>query len=1454
MRTFLLSLGLIVLISHGAYSQNPFQTRQTGNWNDANTWEEDTGGGFAVTANTPTSASGTITIRNTHTVTVTTNVTIDQTTVQSGGVLTVNGAITLSINPNASGLNISSGATLNNNGIINQGGLGNRFVVVDGTVNHAGSFAGATVARLVFNSGSNYNHQFADGAAIPTASWNANSTVNIVGYTSGNLMPPSGLGQTFGNFTWNSPGQDVTISLNAGLTNVLGNLSFVNTGPNGVYFSLSGTGFTLAITGSLVIGNSGVVGVSSLDSGPSTLSVGSISISGAGYIQFAEDQDVTVNISGDFTIAGTSIVEYSANGANTTLNLSGNYVQTGGSVQSTVGSGTINFVGTGSQTVTSSTVATGNIGYSVANTSTVSIPGNNFISGTGTLTVNGGLNVGSTNSSGAIQTGVSNGNVRVGGIRTYNSGSTITYSGSPSFIGSGHPISSGVNVIINSSGTSLFGNRTIGGNLTLTSGNLTVGANTLTLNGNFTPNSNSIVVSPTSSLSIGGSGAFGSLAITGGPTINNLTLNRTATGSITLVSNLSIAGTFTQTAGVVNLNGNTLTIGGAFSRVAGELNGTGSSSLVINGVGALPAGVAINGTLNTVTLNRASSTLATLGSFNLTNLNLLSGTFQNGGTITLATNGLITRDTGSLTGAGIISAATTYDVLYTNTGPPISTGSELPSDITQLRNLTINSSGQINLNAAATINGLLTLTSGVFNAGGFPIDLKGNLESNNPSILTSSSITFSGATSISGSTPVIFGNVTVTVTGSLTPTSALAINGNLVNNGTLNSGSGTVTFGGTTAISGSSTSSFNNVVINGSLTAPSSSMNVSGTWTNNGTFTNNTGTVVFNGTSTIAGATTNFGGLTISGSLTSPTTLNVARDFSNNGTFTAGTGTLVLNGSANQSIQGSSLTTFNNISVTNSAQPTAVQIQSNQNLRGVLTLAANSVLDADGSSNTSVLTLLSTNDNLTADASIATLPNNASVTGDVTVQRFMAIEGANSGRIYRFISSPVSGAAVSQIQAFIPVIGPFTGADASSTGFQSMFSYNESDITGNFDTGYINFPAAANTETFAPGVGYAIFVQGNVAPVSSAGSALFALRGPINAGNRSLPVSFTSSAILANDGWNLVGNPYPSTIDWDAGGWTKTNINNAIYMRDNGQASPVYATYVAGVPTNGGTRHIPTGQAFFVKSDGGSPVLSATESVKVAGTQSTFFREETINNILRIDLSKGGIKDEIVIRFAENSTESFDPKMDAYKLKNGSATSPVLNLSSISKEKFQMAINAAGPPIKCGSVNRKSIALSVDNVSSGSHTLTFREFESFSSDVKIVLKDSFRGDSLVVTPQSNQYVFDVTSDVMSFGEKRFTLTFSCPSIVTALNEPTIDMEVKIYPNPTEGSFQIQIPSVQGTRVSIINSIGGNVGEVLLLDDSKYQTGSFELYNPPVGVYLVKIINGNKVVTKKVIKK
>ncbi|MBI1835701.1 MAG: hypothetical protein HYR91_00395 [Flavobacteriia bacterium] len=136
--------------------------------------------------------------------------------------------------------------------------------------------------------------------------------------------------------------------------------------------------------------------------------------------------------------------------------------------------------------------------------------------------------------------------------------------------------------------------------------------------------------------------------------------------------------------------------------------------------------------------------------------------------------------------------------------------------------------------------------------------------------------------STSGSGTKTFGASTVDVDGVLTigAGTTLAtgnynctIAGNWVNNGTaFTAGTGTVTFDGTSTISGSTVTTFNNVIITGTYTGASSgTLNLGGNWTNNGTFNHNSGTVVFNGSSaqTLGGSSAStFNNLTISNSST----------------------------------------------------------------------------------------------------------------------------------------------------------------------------------------------------------------------------------------------------------------------------------------------------------------------------------------------------------------------------------------------------------------------------------------------------------------------------------------------------------------------------------------------------------------------------------------------------------
>lgn len=1409
LRIFLIAICLTSL-STLTFAQT-ITSAQDGDWDDPNTWSPNT---------VPTNSNSTsIIINSGHTVTVTASTTIDQAVISAGGTVIINSGQVLTI---AAGT--GDDLTINGELIINGSltifndppppPISNAVVRVNGIIRNSGAINNAAAGRLLMEAGSEYIHEYTTTPGIiPLASWNDASTCTISGYTT-NATAPTNLNQAFGNFIWDTPNQDFLSFIDFGgqLTQVDGNLSILNS-PGYIGFT-QGIPFTLNVGGNLFLGSEFVFS----DAADVTINVAGNTEFAGGFNFFTGDGNIVMNLTGDLIFSGGTH-DFCYSSGTTTFNLSGDLNFNGGELSESVPvNQVINFNSLSEQLVSGeATIISNDLNYVVNNLAIVDL-GTSSLRGGGSFTLNNGgtIQLGSTDNAspgdGALSTNSGIGNIQVTGSRTYTAGGNIIYNGSGSQnIGNGFP-STAVNLEIdNTNGVTNNNNGTTNviGNLTLTAGSLNIGnTNTLNIQSNLIVTGGTIGGDITSNLTFSGTGSItGSLIFTSGAEeLNNFTINRS--GTILLGSDLNINGVLSfPSTGNLNISDRTLTIEGNNGDItqtgSGGLISNSNSNLILSGTEALTA-IPFDGDaneLNNLTFSRTGTNPSyTWDEVVIINgaVNLNSGIVTNNGGLTMADGSTFFRNAGSSLTTTAPLTSGSYNVMYNGN---LTTGLELPSGTTELNNLTV--AGNVVLDKAITVNGILTFSSGVFNAGSNPMDIQGNLVSNSGATLTSSPITFSGTTTISGTTAPTFGSVAIS--GTVTPNINIRFDGNLVNNGTLAVGTGsqTTTFGGTTTISGSSVSSFNNVTIANTLTAPTGNFNVAGNWVNNGTFVRGprTNTVTFNGTTSISGSTlTQFSGVTISGTLNSPATLSLAGNLTNNGTFNSGTGTVLFSGSNLQLIQGSAVTTFNNITVTNVAAPTAVQVLSNQNLRGVLTLSAGSVFDADGAGSI-VFTLLSSADNPTVDASIAALPTGASVTGNVTVQRYMAIEGANNGRIYRYISSPVQTPAVSQIQSEIPITGTFTGA-SSCTGCgtnQSMFAYDESIITGDLNDGYINFPAASNTETLTTGRGYAIFVRGNITPISSAGSALWDVRAPINSGNISFNshVSFTSSGNIANDGWNLVGNPYPSTIDWDAAsGWTRTGINNAIYMRDNGVQSPVIATYIGGVGLNGGSQYIPIGQAFFVKSDGGPIDFQATENVKVAGTQSEFIREGSINDMLRIALRGGVISDETVIRFESAATEEFDQTFDAYKLKNAA-----FNISSKTGE-INLAVNTL-PEMTCV----KSVDLEITDAAPGPYKLEFSEFDSFVNEsISIKLVDNLLGEIIDIREQGI-YEFDITEDEQSQGV-RFSVVFSLPEVdqsLTPQGEAT---------NCAGNEYEIKLPASQ-PGISYYAVLGGNsISEII----------------------------------------
>jgi len=342
---------------------------------------------------------------------------------------------------------------------------------------------------------------------------------------------------------------------------------------------------------------------------------------------------------------------------------------------------------------------------------------------------------------------------------------------------------------------------TVSGTFTQTNGILNINGNTLTLSGTIifpaAASNGTISGSSTSNLLITGTSITNNLYMTSGSqTLNNLTLNSTGQ-TLTLGSDLTASGAYTQTRGIVNINGNALSLTGtatfATTVANGTTTGSAASNLLISATTITNSFFMTVGsqTLNNFTLNSVGKTVTlgtavtVSGAFTQTNgiIALNAQVLTLSGTVTFpvaSANGTIT---GSNTSDLSISATSISNTLFFTVGGQ------------SLRNFTINSPGQtITLGTALTVATTFTHTKGILNLNGQTLTLNGVVTF--PTSVANGSFTGSTTSSL-----VIGGAGAYTNSMFMTQGGAA----NYLNNITLNRAAQTLTLGNTLNLVGTLT-------------------------------------------------------------------------------------------------------------------------------------------------------------------------------------------------------------------------------------------------------------------------------------------------------------------------------------------------------------------------------------------------------------------------------------------------------------------------------------------------------------------------------------------------------------------------------------------------------------------------------------------------------------------------
>ncbi len=523
-------------------------------------------------------------------------------------------------------------------------------------------------------------------------------------------------------------------------------------------------------------------------------------------------------------------------------------------------------------------------------------------------------------------------------------------------------------------------------------------------------------------------------------------------------------------------------------------------------------------------------------------------------------------------------------------------------------------------------------------------------------------------------------------------------------------------------------------------------------------------------------------------SISGANTLNVSGVWTNSGIFNPGTlSTVALNNaSLSQAIAGSSRSTFNNLSITNGS-PEGTELNADVDINGTFTIGSGTKVTNLGKS----IRLIS---NAAGTARLANVPNTSSYIGDLSVQRYIPAK-----RLPRYISAPVQGSTVANLMDSVKVYGPTSkGFDAPNVTATTFKIYDEA--AGNVKDRKWNSISSPSFE-MQRGAGYYLLtsVKRNNTTLTT-NPVTLQVTGTPNIGTVNLPVTYSTNA--PDPGWNFVGNPYPSQIDWNSGGWTKTNIENAFYTWDPQITGPGgYYSFVnnVGVPSRTNPSVIASFQGFFVKANAVNPVLTITESAKVSLAHTANFRTSEPDNLLRLSFAKDTIVDETVVYLDNEATINYDGKYDAIKFSNTQ-----INVSTVSKDGSNLSINSIG-----SIDDTLSIPLVLSTSLKGSHVLSVK---SNSLNGVIYLEDKLLN-TVSKIDSDTKVGIEINSPVTI--KDRFVLRnyLRNSNVTNAIDSRLNTPVISIYPNPSiidfvdvdiidlrDQSFNVEITDVNGKSV------------------------------------------------------
>jgi hypothetical protein len=474
---------------------------------------------------------------------------------------------------------------------------------------------------------------------------------------------------------------------------------------------------------------------------------------------------------------------------------------------------------------------------------------------------------------------------------------------------------------------------------------------------------------------------------------------------------------------------------------------------------------------------------------------------------------------------------------------------------------------------------------------------------------------------------------------------------------------------------------------------------------------------------------------------------------------------------------------------------------------------------------------LNTNNNLTlvSDASGTAYidgQGTGEITGNVIMQRYL-----ESRYGYKYVSSPFVAATVNEYDDDIDL-------DQPSSLF---YAYDENRPA----SGWVNYKVKTNTLNVLAGYAFNMGASLNDITID--------VSGVVNNGNLSTTLYNHNQSYTK--GFNLVGNPYPSAIDWDdPDGWIKTNIDKAIYFfraSTTDQYGGTYSTYANGISNDGVANNIiPSMQGFFIRvSDGAFPVtgiLGLNNDARISNRTRQFLKKSSpdpkgSHHILRLSTAySDNIEhdDPLVIYCNENGTSSYDNQLDALKFFNTDFAAT--DLYSIGDDVKNMSINAISDPAG----NSFMIPLGLRTRKNGEIVFRVKDLTGAFLSNDISLYDAVTGNTSSII---NGMEYRVSLNAGTYNS-RFYLIFGNFSTVDIQKQYVDNKPFSAYFANNKLHLDVKCIAINHGILHVNNITGQNVRSERI-----DQNGTYEYDIPvPNGIYIISLTSGGKRYSQKVI--